>query len=122
MKELKKTLVLGASVNPERYAYKAIEKLRRFQHPVIAIGLKEGKVGDVEIEKMGAIKAGVDTITLYVGPSNQAVYYNYLLQTKPNRIIFNPGTENSELVEMAEKAGIECLEACTLVLLATGDY
>lgn len=122
MKVLKKTLVLGASVNPERYAYKAIEKLRRFEHPVIAIGLKEGNVGDVEIEKMGAVKEGIDTITLYVGPANQAVYYSYLLETQPNRIIFNPGTENNELIEMAENAGIECLEACTLVLLATDQY
>ena len=118
----KKTLVLGASTNPERYAYKAIEKLRLYKHPVVAIGLKKGTVADVEIEMMGEKKEEIDTITLYVGPQNQPVYYDYILHTQPRRIIFNPGTENFELITMAEKQGISCLEACTLVLLATNQY
>ncbi len=120
--EIKKTLVLGASTNPERYAFKAIEKLRLHQHPVVAIGTKEGVVADVEIEKPVQQHSDIHTITLYVGPANQQVYYDYILQANPKRIIFNPGTENKTLEELAQKHGIQTMEACTLVLLATGQY
>jgi predicted CoA-binding protein len=118
----KKTVVLGASDNPSRYSYLAINKLRRHQHPVVAIGKKEGDVADVHITKEKQQEDGVDTITLYLNPMNQKPYYDYIMELKPKRIIFNPGTENDELIEMAEEKGIEPVLGCTLVMLSTGQY
>lgn len=122
MATLKKTLVIGASTNPERYAYKAIQKLRLHHHPVVAVGLKEGLVADVAIERLSEVHTDVDTITLYVGPANQAVYEEYILKTAPKRVVFNPGTENLAFQNKLKNVGIEALEACTLVMLATGEY
>lgn len=101
--------------------------LREYNHPVAAIGLKAGKIDDVEIQT-GLPKIGIssgrslDTVTLYVGPQNQPVYYDYILALKPKRVIFNPGTENPELESTLEKAGIEVVEGCTLVMLSIGNY
>jgi hypothetical protein len=120
--EKKKTLVLGASDNPSRYSYLAINSLRRNGYPVMAIGKKTGKVGDVEIDKNQQEASDIDTVTLYLNPSNQKEYYDYILSLNPKRIIFNPGTENEELYELAEKKGIQTMEACTLVMLSTGQY
>ncbi|MBC7535314.1 MAG: CoA-binding protein [Ferruginibacter sp.] len=118
----KKTLVLGASENPQRYSYLAVQKLLAHQHPVVAIGKKEGKVHGIEIWKDQKIEKEIDTVTLYLNPENQKKYYDYILQLNPRRIIFNPGTENDELVSKAAAKGIQTLEACTLVLLSTGQY
>ena len=119
---MKKTLIVGASTNPARYAYLVANKLVRKGYPIVNVGRKKGEVAGVEIEEMGCIYTDIDTITLYVGPQNQPVYYDYILQTKPKRVIFNPGTENEELKEKLEAAGIETVEACTLVMLNTGQY
>jgi predicted CoA-binding protein len=119
---MKTTLVLGASTNAERYAFKAINMLREYGHPVIAMGLKEGRVGDVDIITVMPEGKTVDTVTLYVGPPRQPGYYDAIMGLKPSRIIFNPGTENPELRRMAENAGIEAVEGCTLVMLTTGMY
>ena len=118
----KKTLVLGASANPSRYSNIAINRLHAYNHPVVAVGLKEGKVGDVNIVKGRPNEEDVDTITLYLNSENQKQYYDYVLSLKPKRIIFNPGAENDELEELANKNGIQTLEACTLVMLSTGQY
>jgi predicted CoA-binding protein len=118
----KKTLVLGASDNPSRYSFLAINKLRRFDHPVVAVGRKNTIVGDVQIDKEKKVFEGVDTVTLYLNQFHQKEYYDYILSLKPKRIIFNPGTENVELEELAEKNNIEPLHACTLVMLSTGQY
>ncbi len=118
----KKTLILGASANPARYSYMALNKLVANGHPVIAIGKKPGIVNNVEISTEQAPLKDIDTVTLYLNPANQKQYYNYLLSLKPHRIIFNPGTENDELYELAKKEGINVMEACTLVLLATDQY
>lgn len=118
----KKTVVLGASDNPSRYSYLAVEKLRRYQHPVVAIGRKEGKVSDVNIITEHPSEKEVDTVTLYLNPQLQQQYYDYILSLHPKRIIFNPGTENEELETLAKANGIEPVEACTLVLLGTGQY
>ncbi len=118
----KKTLVLGASDNPSRYSFLAINRLRAHQHPVVAIGNKEGDVAGIHITKDKVNEDDVDTITLYLNPTNQKPYYDYILSLKPKRIIFNPGTENDELIEMAEQNGIEPVIACTLVMLSTGQY
>ena len=118
----KKTLVLGASNNPERYSYLAINRLRHHGHPVVAIGRKISTVNDVEIETDKKTFEDVDTVTLYLNARNQKEYYDYILSLHPKRIIFNPGAENDELYEMAKENGIAPIEACTLVLLTTGQY
>jgi uncharacterized protein len=118
----KKTLVLGASDNPSRYSYLAIQRLRRHGHPVVAVGRKLTTVGDVKIDTEKKDFEKIDTVTLYLNPLHQQEYYDYILSLKPTRIIFNPGAENDELVVMARKEGIQTLEACTLVLLSTNQY
>ncbi|MXV51912.1 CoA-binding protein [Pedobacter sp. HMF7647] len=118
----KKTLIIGATPNPERYAYLAANKLKRFGHDIVNVGIKNGEVAGVPIERAGDIHNDIDTITMYVGPSHQPEYYEYILKTNPKRIIFNPGTENRELEDLARENGIEPLDACTLVLLSTGQY
>ena len=119
---MKKTLVLGASPNPARYSNMAVKLLREKGHPVIAVGLRNGTIADIEIEKGQPHHENIDTITLYLGPKNQTAQYEYILSLNPKRIIFNPGTENKALMEMAEEAGIEVEVACTLVLLRLGSY
>ena len=118
----KKTLVIGASTNPARYSFLAVQKLTALHHPVIALGLKKGLIGNIDIETDKKPFDHVDTITLYVNPFHQIGYYDYILSLKPRRIIFNPGTENDELISLAEQHGILAIEACTLVLLSTGQY
>jgi len=122
MKKNKKTVVLGASTNPDRYAYKAVMLLRKHEHEVIAVGLKSGKVADVEIHATQQEIIDTDTVTLYLNPTHQKEYYEYILKLKPRRLIFNPGTENPELENIATENGIHCEEACTLVLLNTGQF
>ena len=118
----KKTLLIGASENKERYSYLAINSLRNHYHPVFAIGNKEGKVGDTIISVEKPVIENIDTITLYLNAQNQKAYYDYIISLHPTRLIFNPGAENKELAEIAAANGIEPLEACTLVLLSTGQY
>lgn len=119
---MKKTLVIGASENPSRYSFLAVNKLLSKGHDVVAIGNKKGKVQDVEITTEQTAFNDIDTVTLYLNPNNQKAYYDYILSLHPKRIIFNPGTENEELEMLAENAGIKTMEACTLVLLSTGQY
>ena len=118
----KKTVVLGASQNEERYSNMAVKKLVAHNHPVTAIGNKEGIINDIKIIKDNPAINDVDTITLYLNPENQKPYYDYILSLNPQRLIFNPGTENDELEKLAEEKGIKTMEACTLVLLSTNQY
>lgn len=118
----KKTLILGATPDASRYAYLAANSLTRHGHSIVNVGIKQGEVAGVAIEKPETIHDDIDTITLYIGPQNQPPLYDYIINTHPKRIIFNPGTENTELKRMAEKAGIETDYACTLVMLSTGQY
>ncbi|HLK29722.1 MAG TPA: CoA-binding protein [Puia sp.] len=118
----KKTLVLGASDNPERYSYLAINKLRKFGNDVVAIGRKKTTVADVNVETEKKQFENIDTVTLYLNPSNQKEYYDYILSLHPKRIIFNPGAENQELFDIAKSNSIKPLEACTLVLLSTNQF
>lgn len=122
MFEKKKTLVLGASDNPSRYSYLAVQRLRKLGHPVVAIGNKITRVADIDIEKEKKEFDNIDTVTLYLNPLHQQEYYDYILLLKPKRIIFNPGAENDELAMLAAKHHILPVEACTLVLLSTGQY
>lgn len=122
MEKQKKTLVLGASANPQRYSYLAINSLRKHGHPVIGIGLKAMPVADVTINTEKKPFEGIDTVTMYLGAPRQKEYYDYILSLNPRRIIFNPGAENEELAHLAKAHGIQTMEACTLVLLSTGQY
>ena len=117
-----KTLVIGASENPERYANKAVRMLREYQHEVVSIGLREGMIDDVPIQTGQPQFADVDTVTLYVGPQRQDGLFDYVVGLQPRRVIFNPGTENPVFQEKLTAAGIEPVEACTLVLLRTGQW
>lgn len=118
----KKTLVLGASENPSRYSNAAIKRLRAHGHDVVAIGLKPGQVNDVEIVKGMPAYENVDTVTVYMNNQNQKQYEEYILSLNPKRIIFNPGAENDIFAEKAKKQDIKPMEACTLVMLSTGQY
>jgi predicted CoA-binding protein len=122
MTDKKKTVVLGASNNPARYSYLAIQRLRAHEHPVVAIGRRVGHVADVDITKDHLVENDVDTVTLYLNPKNQVEYYDYILNLYPKRIIFNPGTENDELIQKAKENNIQPVIACTLVMLSTGQY
>ncbi|MFI5452106.1 CoA-binding protein [Pedobacter sp. UC225_61] len=119
---MKKTLIIGATPNADRYAYRAAHMLTAKGHPIVNVGVKQGEVAGVKIEKQGAPYHDIDTITLYIGPAVQIGYYDYILQTKPKRVIFNPGTENPEFEKMLDLHNIEPVEACTLVLLSIGQY
>lgn len=119
---MKKTLVLGATPDSSRYAYLAVHSLLRHGHEVVPVGIRAGEVGSLPILQGTPAAQGIDTVTLYVGPARQAAYYDYLFSLKPKRIIFNPGTENPELMRRAEAAGIETVEGCTLVMLSIGVY
>ena len=117
-----KTLIIGASTNPERYAYKAANSLLNHGHEIELVGQKEGEIKGNKIKIDFPDFEGIDTVTMYVGAKNQPSLYDYVLRQKPRRIIFNPGAENPEFEAMAEANGIETEEACTLVLLATGQF
>lgn len=120
--ENKKTLVIGASENPSRYSNLAIRVLRKNHHDVIALAKRKGLVSDVPFQTIFPEKEYIHTVTLYIGPQRQQEYIDDLIQLKPERVIFNPGTENFELEELLEKQGIETIQACTLVMLNTGQY
>jgi len=119
---MKPTVVIGASENQARYAHMAVRKLRQYGHPVRAIGLRAGRIDDVEIETERPSINRPDTVTLYVGPANQPAWEDYILSLRPIRIIFNPGTENPSFEQKAIAAGIHCEVACTLVLLSANQY
>jgi predicted CoA-binding protein len=120
----KKTVIIGATINPSRYAYVAAGMLTERKHEIVPIGIKKGDVYGkqiLSIHDRPDVK-DVDTVTLYIGPRHQPEHYDYILSLKPRRIIFNPGTENEEFEKLIEETGAEALEACTLVLLRSGQY
>ena len=118
----KKTLVLGATTKPDRYAFKAINMLVEKGHSVLAIGQNTGEVAGIKIRTKAIPLKNIDTITLYLNAKNQRDYYNYIVEVKPKRVVFNPGTENPELYQLLELNSIKVDVACTLVLLATNQY
>ena len=120
--ENKKTLVIGASTNPVRYSNMAIQSLRRNGNSVVALAKRMGIVADVNIQTNFPENENIHTVTLYIGKQRQQEYYKPLLEMKPQRVIFNPGTENEELMVLLEKNGIEAIRACTLVMLNTSQY
>ena len=119
---MKKTLVLGASPDPFRYAFRAVQKLKENGFEVIPIGIRNGKIGDTDIVIGKPDLFNIHTVTIYLNISNQRGYYEYILKLKPKRIIFNPGAENLEFAQLAKEEGIEVEFECTLVQLAIGKY
>lgn len=118
----KKTLVLGASLKPNRYSNYAINRLIENEHEVVAIGLREGNVAGVKIETELLPFKDVNTVTLYLNSERQKEYYKYVLSLNPKRVIFNPGTENAGFYSILEENNIAFEESCTLVLLSTNQY
>lgn len=118
----KKTLVIGASTNPARYSYLAIQSLRKHGHDVVALAKRRGHVADVDIQTEFPKNEDIHTVSMYVGPKNQTEYQQLLLDLHPERVIFNPGTENIDLIVALETSGIEAIEGCTLVMLNSGHY
>ncbi len=119
---MKKTLVLGASPNPIRFSHKAVKSLVRHGFDVVPVGIRNGAImwqkiiiGKPEIKD-------IHTVTLYLNPNNQKEYYNYIIELAPKRIIFNPGSENQELIELAMQNNIEVSIACTLIMLNSQKY
>ncbi len=117
-----KTLVLGASVHPSRFSYIAINDLLENGHGVVAVGKDDGEVNGIKITQNFPETETIDTVTMYLNPARQTDYYDKILNLKPRRIIFNPGAENQELEKLARQNGIQTENACTLVLLSTGQY
>lgn len=116
------TLVIGASEKPERYAHQAVRELVAQGEAVRALGVREGAIGEVPIETGRPVIPDVDTVTLYIGPERQADLIDYIIELKPRRVIFNPGTENPGTEQRLRLAGIQPVEACTLVMLRTGQW
>lgn len=119
---MKKTLIIGASPNEDRYAYKAAEKLTEAGHQIILFGIKKGEVLGKKIINKWEDFEDVDTVTMYVGALRQDVYYDKIISLNPKRVLFNPGTENPDFRTKLINAGIEVEEACTLVLLSLKNY
>lgn len=119
---MKKTLVLGASPKPSRYSNQAVWLLREYGHQVVAVGIRQGKIRDAQIQRGKPEADDIHTITLYIGAKRQPEYYDYIVARQPERLIFNPGTENPELEEIARQNQIEVVKRCTLVMLNTGNY
>ena len=117
-----KTLVIGASINPERYAYKAIQLLVKNEIEVVPMGVKPGFVANLLIVSPLIVQVNIHTITLYLGASKQEPYYDFILKINPKRVLFNPGTENPNLAKLLNEKGILWENACTLVLLSTNQY
>ena len=119
---MKKTLVLGATPDPSRFAYKAANMLSNYGHEVVPVGIKKGQVAGKTILNGQPNIEDVDTVALYVGPQNQGDLIDYIINLKPKRIIFNPGTENPEFITKAQNNNIEAVLGCTLVMLSLGTY
>lgn len=119
---MKKTLVLGASLNPDRYSNLAINRLVNHGHTVEAVGLRKGEVAGVTISTEKEDFKDIDTVTLYLNPKRQEEYYDYIISLNPKRVIFNPGTENPDFYKLLKENNIENEVACTLVLLGTDQY
>ncbi len=117
-----KTLVIGATPNPNRYAFRAVRLLSNYGHEVIPVGIRKGIIENHEIVLGKPELTDIHTVTLYVGAERQTEYYDYILGLKPKRIIFNPGTENEEFINLAHQNNIETIEDCTLVMLNSGIY
>ncbi len=117
-----KVVVLGASPNPNRYSYKAVSWLKKYGYDVIPIGIRDGQIDGLKIHHQLPKDTDIHTITIYLNPQRQQQYYEWIIDTKPQRVIFNPGSENPELEKLLDQNNIRFLHACTLTLLSIGMF
>lgn len=117
-----KTLVLGASIHGSRFSHLAIKSLVKNNIEVFAIGARKGIVDGISIITEKIELEGLHTVTIYLNARNQSSYIDYIVSLSPKRIIFNPGSENPELLLKARQNGIEVVFNCTLVMLSNGSY
>ena len=122
MEHSKKTIVLGAVAFPSRYAFKAVHALVEKGHEVFPMGIRDGAIAGIEIIMDRPRIKDIDTITLYINRWKQEEWYEYILNSNPKRVIFNPGAENQELVTLLKEKNIQTVEECTLVMLSVGRY
>jgi predicted CoA-binding protein len=118
----KSTLVIGASLKESRYSNMCVKTLVSGQFPVTAIGLREGTIDEIPVLAGFPELDNIHTVSLYLGPDNQKTWYDYILKLNPERVVFNPGTENLEFQDILTEAGIEVIEGCTIVMVKSGTY
>ena len=118
----KSTLVIGASLKESRYSNRCVKTLVSGHFPVTAIGLREGLIDEIPVQSGFPVLENIHTVTLYLGPENQATWYDYIMKLNPERVVFNPGTENREFEDMLSVAGIEVVEDCTIMMVQGGRY
>jgi len=120
----KKTVVFGASPRSSRFSYKAVNMLKDCGHEVVPLGISDGTAGGLQILSLLPKPEieDVHTVTMYINPSHQKDWYDYIFSLSPERIIFNPGTENSELAELAKEKGVEVVYGCTLIMLGSDSF
>ncbi|PVX49981.1 hypothetical protein C7377_1623 [Balneicella halophila] len=119
---MKKSLVIGASTNPQRYAYQCITMLRDHNIETVAIGLREGNVQDVKITTEKEKFEDIHTVNIYLSAKNLKEYEDYIIDLKPKRVLFPPGTENPEFENRLTKEKILHERACPLVMLSVSTY
>ena len=119
---MSKIVVLGATPNRDRYSYKAVKALRKRHYDVVALGVQKGEIAGIVIQNDRPVLDDVDAVMLYLNPERQKPLYEYILSIKPRRIIFNPGTDNEELADLAEKNGIEVVRQCALIMLTSDTF
>lgn len=123
MKDYERVVIVGASDRPDRYAHKAMLALQKHGHETVLVHPRLKEISGLQVHAtLQEITDGVDTVTMYVGPAASAGMAADLIALKPRRVIFNPGTESPELKSELRNAGIRAEEACTLVMLATGQF
>jgi len=118
----KNTLVIGASLKESRYSNLCVSTLVSGHFPVTAIGLREGSIDEIPVQSGYPELNNIHTVSLYLGPENQVSWYDYILKLNPERVVFNPGTENEEFQAVLTNAGIEVIEGCTIVMVKSGTY
>ncbi len=118
----KKTLVLGASLRDMKYSNTCVRTLQSANIPVVAIGIKEGNINSIPVVTGFQLLTDIQTVTLYLGPENQKMWYEYIIGLKPERVIFNPGTENYEFINLLKTNGISVIEDCTLMMVQYGRF
>lgn len=118
-----RVVILGASDKPERYSHRAMKMLREHGHEIVLVHPRLAEIeGQPVLNDLADIRGAVDTVTMYVGPEASNAVAGELIALRPRRVIFNPGSENPALQARLVDAGVQVEEACTLVLLSTGQY
>ncbi len=123
MSNKQNVLIVGASEKPDRYANKAMKALLEKGHEVVLLNPRLSTIDGRQVyQAPAAVKETIDTITVYVGPDKIAGLADELIKLKPQRVIFNPGSESEIAISQFSDNGIKVIRGCTLVMLATGQF